>query len=112
MVEWIAMGILALLLINFFALYRRGVGERNRLSSFIVQLLLDEEVYQFQKDGMRKLIMDIDAEDALTLSRRVSLSVGRLVNELGDGVLMAAHSLVWELKKERRSVRQTPDDRV
>jgi len=100
MMYWIVVSILAVIGLNFFMLYWKGVKERNYIRCFLVQILLDEKTYEFQKEGLKNLIVDMEAKDALELSHRVNSSIDRLINQFGSKTLLASHSLLWEIKKE------------
>jgi len=97
----LAIVILALSALNFFSLYWKGVKDRNHLRSLLIQILLDGKTYDVQKEGLNKLVLNMDAKNAMEFSQRINSSVDRLVREIGSQTTMAAHALLWEIKKKQ-----------
>ena len=100
----IALIIAVLLIIYLVLLYRRSMKIDRALRNLIVMILLDEQTYQKQKQGMRGLVASIEAKDALDLSTRVFLSVGQFANQLAEsGSSLAGHAMLWQAKKKQAS---------
>jgi hypothetical protein len=100
MMYWIVIAILALIALTFFLLYWRGVKARLYLRCFLIQLLLDEETYEFQKEGLKKLVLNTQAKDAMELGHRVNNSIDRLVSGIGSNTILASRGLLWKTKKD------------
>ncbi len=98
--NWIVIVVLALIVLIVCMLYWKGVKERNCLRSFLIQVLLDKKTYEFQKEGLKKLVLNMEVTNAMELSNRVNISIDRLVNELCSKTMLASHSLLWEAMKE------------
>jgi hypothetical protein len=99
MMHWVAISILVVIALIFLVLYWKGVNERNYIRGFLVQILLDEKTYEFQKEGLKKLIVEMEAKDAMQLSLRVNNSIDRLISQFSSKFILASHSLIWEIKK-------------
>ena len=100
MMYWIVIAILALIALTFFLLYWRGVKARLYLRCFLIQLLLDEETYEFQKEGLKKLVLNTQAKDAMELGHRVNNSIDRLARGIGSNTILASRGLLWKTKKD------------
>ena len=84
----------------FVFISKKPIGFKSRLylRSFLVQILLDEEAYKFQKEGLKKIVLDMQVKDALELSKQVNNSIDNLVSEIGSHTLLASHGLLWNIK--------------
>jgi hypothetical protein len=96
---WITTLVLSLLLVWQFTLYRRGMSERNALTTFALINLLDEKSHEIRKKQLRDFIGDTDAKDAMDLSMKVLIATARLANETSADTTVAVHGLLWDLKK-------------
>jgi len=96
---WIVISILGLMVLIVSWLYWEGVKERNCMRSFLIQVLLDEKTYEFQKEGLKKLVLSLEATNAMVLANRVNFSIDRLVNESCSNTMLASHSLLWEARE-------------
>jgi hypothetical protein len=100
MVAWILTAVLAIIAALFIALYRRSIKESQCLTALLIQVLLDRDTYNFQRDGLSQLVLGMQAANALDLSTKVQLSVAQLALRLGGSVMLASHGLLWKLKQE------------
>ena len=95
---WVLVALVAVvvLLITF---YNRALTDSRNLTSLVIQVLLDEQTYETQKEGLNKLVEGLVARDALDLSTKVQLSVSRFANRIGSSTTLASHGLLWTLKQ-------------
>lgn len=105
---WILTAVVAVVALFLAALYRRSLKESQCLTGLLIQVLLDQETYNFQKQGLQKLVSEIPAKNALELSTKVQLSVSRLAVQLGGSVLLASHTLLWNTRQTRLSGTNQP----
>ena len=92
---WVAI-IFGVLLVLFVALYRRSVKESQALTDYALLILLDENVYAAQKNGLKQLVKTIDAKDAYDLGLKVLLALTPLAAKLRNP--LATSGLLWKLR--------------
>jgi len=91
--------VLALLTFYFFSLYRRALKIRMNLVSLIVMVLLDDEITQKQKQGLRDFIKKSEATNAAELGQQVNSSVEHFANNLAQHYsIIGAAGLAWKIK--------------
>jgi hypothetical protein len=90
----IALGVLLLL---FFALYRRSLSESQALSNYALLILLDDQVRDAQRKGLRDFVRSTDAKNALELGAKVNLSVAQLAHRLND-TMLGTNGMLWQLR--------------
>lgn len=88
---------IGVLTVLFIVLYWKAVGESNRLTNFVLMILIDETVYAAQRKGLIGLVQSIDAKNAGDLGGKVNLAVIQLAEKL-RGTSLGVSKLLWELK--------------
>jgi len=96
--EWLV-GVLALLLLLFIALYRKSLGESRDLTNFALLILLDEGVCTNQRKALTELVRSIDARNAGDLGAKVNLATVQLAARIGHTLLGTA-GLLWKLRTD------------
>ena len=72
---WIVAAVMLGIVLVMAALYKRSLNDTNRLFSLTVLILLDESVYEKQRDGLASFIRGTSANNAMTLSNQVFSSM-------------------------------------
>lgn len=93
--EWIIIVVLFLTAVNFIALYWKGIKERLNLRNLLLQILLDEETYKTQKEGLDSLVKNMNVDSAENLAMRVNKSVDNFANKAGKDTMVASYGLLW-----------------
>jgi hypothetical protein len=73
--EWVIIAVLGVLFVLSHTLYWRALSKGRTLRSYALWLLLDEEAYAVQRQGLRDLVHCTDARDAGGLSIKVELEL-------------------------------------
>jgi hypothetical protein len=98
MMEWVIIGVLAVLLLLFISLYRRSLSEGRALGNYALLLLLDEGVYAVQRKGLFDLVPTIDAKNAVDLGFKVNTSLDHLAERLRHNTPLGVVGMLWKLK--------------
>jgi hypothetical protein len=96
-VGWIAAGVLGLIALLFITLYRKSLNEGRHLRNYALLILLDQSVYNAQRQGLSALVRSLDAKNAGDLGLKVNLALDQLAERLG-GTLLSVAGLLWKLK--------------
>ncbi len=97
---WILTAVLAAVAVNFVLLYLRAIREQRNLTSLVIQILLDDETYRFQQDGLRKLVAGMQVKDAIELSTKVRLSISQFADRVAGPALLSSGARLWNLKQQ------------
>jgi hypothetical protein len=95
--EWVIIAVLGVLFVLSHTLYWRALSKGRTLRSYALWLLLDEEAYAVQRQGLRDLVHCTDARDAGGLSIKVELELEHLAAHMGHSPL-GIPGLLWKLK--------------
>ena len=96
--EYAAVVILLIIVIILYRLYKRATRHLNKMTVFMMMILLDEEIYLFERDDMINHIPSEGAEDDLELGSIALISYQRHVNNFGEEIYGKAFDLLWKLK--------------
>jgi hypothetical protein len=95
--EWVIIGVLAVVVLILISIYRRSLRESRGLASLMHLILLDPKVYETQSKGLADLVRGTDAKNAFELSSKVYIATCELAERLSDNRLGTA-GLLWKLK--------------
>ena len=104
---WVVIGVVVVIFLNLFALYRRGVTERNHLSCYIGMLLLDDSLRAAHKQSLERFILESKETNAPALSGRALIAIDRMANDLASRdrklpSVLLFNAMAWDEKKALR----------
>jgi hypothetical protein len=95
--EWLIVGVLAVVVVILISIYRRSLRESRGLANLVVLILLDPKVHEAQSKGLVDVVHRIHAKNAGELGGRVFLAICELAERMSDNSLGTA-GLLWKLK--------------
>ncbi|HUK61239.1 MAG TPA: hypothetical protein VLV50_18560 [Stellaceae bacterium] len=101
MTAWVLAATLAAFLLLMVALYRRNLSDFNHLLTFMLFVLMNEDVYRAQREGLLRLITTTSAANAMDLNIKVRRSATQLANKLSSDIGLACHAAIWEIRQRR-----------
>lgn len=78
---WSLIGILLVLVLAFFGLWRRGVNDSINLTNFIVLILLEEKERTFQAENLKRFLEKSPAPTAEILGAQMSAGLSAIARE-------------------------------
>ena len=83
-----------------FGLYKRALDEGVGLTSLLVMVLLDDEVYKAQRKGLIDFVNSTQAKDAHELSSKVHAAMNDLAGKVAkSNIVLGAPGFLWKLKQ-------------
>jgi hypothetical protein len=98
--EWILVGVLVLVIIVLASIYRRSVAECRALRSLTILILLKDDVYQTQRNGIIALVRGAQAKDPIGLSTAVMLALDAFAVGVASSSAAGAHATLWQLRQQ------------
>jgi hypothetical protein len=84
-----------------FGLYKRALDEGVGLTSLLVMVLLDDEVYKAQRKGLMDFVNSTPAKDAHELSSKVHAAMSELAAKVAkSNIVLGAPGFLWKLKQD------------
>ncbi|HEY5239165.1 MAG TPA: hypothetical protein VIJ62_12350 [Rhizomicrobium sp.] len=106
---WIVI-ILLMILCVLVWLYWLSVRSLNRMTNYLMLVLLDETNYRKQCNSLRSLVSDLSSasepkgDNAVEFSMKITFITGQLIGKANAGKLASAvTALLWEMKKASAS---------
>jgi phosphodiesterase/alkaline phosphatase D-like protein len=97
---WVVAAALAGIVALLIVLYRRALNEVTRVNALLILVLLEDDVYKAQRNGLIDFITNTSAKNALDLSTKVHASLRELAARLERSSVLGAHGHLWKLKQE------------
>ena len=85
--EWLIIGVLAVVVLILISIYRRSLREGRGLANLVVLILLDPKVHEAQTKALADLVRGIDAKNAGELGGKVYLATCELAERLSGNSL-------------------------
>ena len=93
--------VFALSLLGFLSAIRFSHKKRNSLRSYVILLLLSDEMWRDQRSKFTDWIRTTPAADAATLSMNAIDAVEGMADRLSNTSVLGAHAALWKHKQEQ-----------
>ena len=96
--EWWIIAALVAVTVMMISVYSISLRENRGLTNYVIGILLDEEVYRKQREGLIEFIRQCDAKNATELDTDVRQAAQSLAMKYSVNMLFI-HARLWNLKK-------------
>lgn len=101
---WVIVAILVAVIFLLISLYRRALSEASGTISLLVMVLLRDDVYKSQKDGLIGFVNQTPANNAGELSMKVLTAMSGLAAQVSkSSIMLGAPGFLWKLKQDNNS---------
>lgn len=95
----VALALTGLAAALFIFLYRKCLQQQLSLESYVIYLLLDDEIRQNHKSKLQEWIRNTAAKDAAALGFSARSEMLGMAERLAPNSLLAANAMIWKQKK-------------
>lgn len=98
-VAWSAIGVLGLLVVIFFGLYRRGVQDSVQLTNFIILILLEQKEREYQEAVLLKFVRGARYHSPAILAAMVSAGLSAIAKKRAEATMRPNSERLWALNQ-------------